>query len=44
MQQRLNGTSGSPRHDLRAVDVERALFTLAEPGQKDKARVLLEVP
>ena len=40
----VNGTSGAPRHDLRAVDVERALFTLAEHGQKDKARVLLEEP
>ena len=38
----VNSTSGSLRHDLRAVDVERALFTLAEHGQKDKVRVLLE--
>ena len=39
---RVNGISGSPRHDLRAVDVERALFTLVDRGQDDKARVLLE--
>ena len=41
---RVNGTSGSPRHDLRAVDVERALFTLASLGQEDKARILLKEP
>ena len=40
----VNATSGSPRHDLRAVDVERALFTLVDLGQEDIARVLLEEP
>ena len=41
---RVNATSGSPRHDLRAVDVERALFTLVDLGQEDDARVLLGQP
>ena len=41
---RVNGISGSPRHDLKAVDVERALFALVDRGQADKALVLLEEP
>ena len=41
---RVNATSGSPRHDLRAVDVERALFTLVDLRQEDDAQALLEEP
>lgn len=39
---RVNGISGSLRRDLRAVDIERALFVLAEAQQVDEARILLE--
>ena len=41
---RINATSASPRHDLRAVDIERALFTLADRRRDDEASRLLEEP
>lgn len=44
----VNGLRASPRHDLRAVDIERALFTLAgNDGDEDdpgKARAILRGP
>lgn len=41
----VNETRASPRHDLRAVDVERALFTLARDNEnKDAACALLQGP
>ena len=40
-----NEEPASPRRSLRAVDVERALFTLAgKPDHEDQARTLLEGP
>ena len=39
---RVNESSGSPRRDLRAVDVERALFVLADSGRM--AQLLLQGP
>ena len=45
LQDRSNKASGSPcRDDLRAVDLERALFVLADSGRMDQARLLLEGP
>lgn len=41
---RVNGASGSPCRGLRAVDVERALFVLADSGQMDQAQLLLDGP
>ena len=37
----VNSSPSSPCHDLRAVDVERALFTLADWWLDDRARILL---
>ena len=41
---RVNGTPGAPCRDLRAVDVERAVFSLAALGRTDDARRLLAGP
>ena len=40
----VNEASVSPCRGVRAVDVERALFTLADSQATDKARVLLDGP
>ena len=40
----VNEEPASPRRDLRAVDVERALFTLVDSGAMDKAWALLKGP
>ena len=40
----VNSSPSSPCHDLRAVDVERALFTLADWWLDDRARILLCAP
>lgn len=41
----VNEEPSSPRRGLRAVDVERALFTLADrPDHRDRARKLLAGP
>ena len=40
----VNGAPVSPCCGVRAVDVERALFTLADSQATDKARVLLDGP
>ena len=40
----VNEEPASPRRDLRAVDVERALFTLADSGAMDQAGTLLRGP
>ena len=42
--ERINGASGAPCGDLRAVDVERAVFELADRGQMHQAQALLEGP
>ena len=41
---RVNGAPGSPCRDLRAVDVERALFVLADSGRMGEALSLLAGP
>ena len=41
---RVNKAPGSPCRDLRAVDVERALFVLADSERMDEARLLLAGP
>ena len=40
----VNKVPESPRHDVRAVDVERALFTLADSEETDNIRLLLAGP
>ena len=40
----VNKAPESPRHDVRVVDVERALFTLADSQATDNIRVLLAGP
>lgn len=40
----VNEEPASPRRDLRAVDVERAIFTLVDSGASDRARALLKGP
>ena len=42
--ERVNGITGAPCRDLRAVDVERAVFSLADLGRTGDARRLLTGP
>ena len=41
---KVNGMPGAPCRDLRAVDVERAVFSLADLGRTDDSRRLLAGP
>ena len=41
---KVNGMPGAPYRDLRAVDVERAVFSLADLGRTDDARRLFAGP